>query len=57
MKYLKFLNVNFNDSDYESLIVHCLQLSLSADSHHVWETDRKILNNCRSFDGNSTGKL
>jgi hypothetical protein len=57
MKYLKFLNVNFNDSNYESLIFHCLQLSLSADSLHVWETDAKVLNNCISFDENSTGNL
>jgi len=57
MKYLKFLNVNFNDSDYESLIFHCLQLPLSADGLHVWERDAKVLNNCRSLDENSTGNL
>jgi len=49
--------MNFNNSDYESLIFHCLQLSLSADDLHVWDTDAKVLNNYRSFDENSTGNL
>jgi hypothetical protein len=57
MKYLKFLNVNCKESDYESLIFHCLQRPLSADGFHVWEIVAKVLNDCRRSGENSTGKL